>query len=79
MKTDLRQDDGRDPIRELGDIVAQKKELARREAAAVRSARTAGMSWAGIATVLGISRQAAHRKYGKKVGTRDTLRRRPGG
>lgn len=34
------------------------------QTALVRRARTGGLSWAEIAFALGISRQAAHRKYG---------------
>ena len=66
METDLRQDEGRDPIAELREVVARRRMLERQEATAVRKAKNAGMSWAGIALVLGISRQAAHRKYGRK-------------
>jgi DNA-directed RNA polymerase specialized sigma24 family protein len=35
------------------------------EAAVVRRARVAGWSWAEIAAVLGVSKQAVHRKYGR--------------
>jgi DNA-directed RNA polymerase specialized sigma24 family protein len=35
------------------------------EAAVVRRARIAGWSWAEIAVVLGVSKQAVHRKYGR--------------
>jgi len=66
VKTDLGQGEGRSPLEELREIVAQKRELERREAAVVRKAHNGGMSWAAIAFALGISRQAAHRKYGKK-------------
>ncbi|MCW4464700.1 AsnC family protein [Glutamicibacter sp. MNS18] len=66
MTTDLRQDEGKSPIEELMEIVAQRRELERREAAVVRKAHNSGMSWAGIAFALGVSRQAAHRKYGRK-------------
>jgi DNA-directed RNA polymerase specialized sigma24 family protein len=37
----------------------------RLEAVVVRRARVAGWSWAEIAGVLGVSKQAVHRKYGR--------------
>ncbi len=38
----------------------------RTEAAIVRRARNGGMAWAEIATQLGVSRQAVHKKYGRR-------------
>lgn len=50
-------------IRETAErIRAHERELA----AAVRRARLAGHSWQTIAWELGVTRQAAHRKYGKR-------------
>ena len=38
----------------------------RTEAAVVRRARVGGMAWADIAEQLGVSRQAVHKKYGRR-------------
>lgn len=58
---------GENPIDALARIAAAKAELAREEAAAVRRARVAGMSWAAIGLVLGVSKQAIHKKYGRRA------------
>lgn len=44
MKTDLQQDEGKSPLEELMDIVAQRAELERRAAALVRKAHNSGLS-----------------------------------
>ena len=67
MKTALGQDDGGGVVRELGAVAEAKRELSRREEVAVRRARHAGLSWAEIGTLLGVTRQTIHRKY-RKVG-----------
>ena len=56
-------DDG--PLAELAWIAREKRSLAAREAAAVRQARMLGISWEQIGTVLHVSRQAIHKKYGR--------------
>ena len=38
----------------------------RTEAAVVRRARNQGLAWAEIAEQLGVSRQAVHKKYGRR-------------
>ncbi|TQM57230.1 sigma factor-like helix-turn-helix DNA-binding protein [Humibacillus xanthopallidus] len=38
----------------------------RTEAAVVRRARVGGMPWAEIAEQLGVTRQAVHKKYGRR-------------
>jgi hypothetical protein len=53
-----------DPLRALGALAGLRREVERREAVAVRRARTAGASWVAIAAMLGVSKQAVHRKYG---------------
>jgi hypothetical protein len=50
-----------DPLRAL---TALRREVERREAVAVRRARTSGASWVAIAAMLGVSKQAVHRKHG---------------
>lgn len=55
------------PIETLARIAAAKEELAREEAVAVRRARVAGLSWAMIGMVLGVSKQAMHQKYGRRA------------
>lgn len=53
-----------DPLRALAATAQLHKEVSRAEAVAVRRARARGASWAQIATALGVSRQAVHRKHG---------------
>lgn len=53
------------PVTRLAAIARAKSELAREEAAAVRHARNHGLSWAEIGVVLGVSRQALHKRFGK--------------
>jgi DNA invertase Pin-like site-specific DNA recombinase len=55
-----------DPITALRAIKAMRSELDRVEAVAVRRARNANASWQYIAIALGVSRQAVHKKYGRK-------------
>jgi len=38
----------------------------RTEAAVVRRARVRGLAWADIAEQLGVSRQAVHKRYGRR-------------
>lgn len=56
--------DGEDPRAALRSGAEFRRVLERQEAALVRRARVAGLSWAEIAHALGVSRQAVHRKYG---------------
>ena len=63
MRTSLGPDDADDVIGELAAVSQAKREVARREEVAVRRARHAGLSWAQIGTLLGVTRQTMHRKY----------------
>ena len=53
------------PLKALHAVSEMRTELDRHEAALVRRARNAGMGWQMIATALGVSRQAVHKRYGK--------------
>ncbi|MCC2333716.1 helix-turn-helix domain-containing protein [Cellulomonas wangsupingiae] len=53
-----------DPLGALLALSQLRREVERREAVAVRRARAAGVPWAAIATMLGVSKQAVHRRYG---------------
>ncbi|GAB3453114.1 helix-turn-helix domain-containing protein [Actinophytocola sediminis] len=55
----------RDPRVGLRAVAALRRLLERLEAVQVRSARANGWSWQEIATELGVSRQAVHKKHGK--------------
>ncbi|QXE34772.1 MULTISPECIES: helix-turn-helix domain-containing protein [Streptomyces] len=65
--TDLAERAGdRDPRVGLRAVAALRLLLERLEAVQVRSAREQGWSWQEIADVLGVSRQAAHKKHGRQ-------------
>lgn len=55
-----------EPLPELRRLRALHAELARAEAEQVRRARAQGMSWLAIADAMGVSRQAVHKKYGRR-------------
>jgi DNA invertase Pin-like site-specific DNA recombinase len=57
--------DGDDPFSALASVRDLRRELDRTEELAARRARNAGASWQEIATLLGVSRQAVHKKYGR--------------
>ena len=51
-------------------VVALRRTLEALEAAQVENAFVAGWTWAQIAEVLGVSRQAVHKKHAKRVRAR---------
>lgn len=61
------------PLGELRDLAQrrlrlaeQQAELDREQAALVRKARNGGYGWQMIASALGVSKQAVHKKYGRR-------------
>jgi biotin operon repressor len=64
---DVRIEGPRDPREGLEAIVALRRMLEALEAAQVENAIMAGWSWARIAEVLGISKQAVHKKHAKRL------------
>ena len=56
-----------DPREGLEAVVALRRMLEALEAAQVENAIMAGWSWARIAEVLGISKQAVHKKHAKRL------------
>lgn len=55
-----------DPIVALRAVAALRRELDRVEAVSVRRARNSNVSWQLIALALGVSKQAVHKKYGRR-------------
>ena len=55
-----------DPAQGLRAITALRRLLERLEALHIDRARAAGWSWQEIAESLGVSKQAVHRKHGRR-------------
>lgn len=58
---------GEDPIDGLDAAARLRAQAEALEEVQVRRARLAGLTWAEIATVLGVSKQAVHRRYGRRT------------
>lgn len=56
----------RDPATGLRAVAALRKLVDRLEALQVANARDHGWSWEQIGTALGVTRQAVHKKYGRR-------------
>jgi DNA-directed RNA polymerase specialized sigma24 family protein len=56
-----------DPREGLEAVVTLRRTLEALEAAQVENAFMAGWSWAKIAEVLGVSKQAVHKKHAKRI------------
>ena len=63
METLVDSASGDDPRRALAAAAEMRREAERLQDAAVRRARVAGLTWSEIADSLGVTKQAAHRKY----------------
>lgn len=59
--------DTSDPASGLRAIASLRALADRLELAQVEAALRVGMSWQEVADALGVSRQAAHKKYAKKI------------
>jgi DNA-directed RNA polymerase specialized sigma24 family protein len=78
-KTRTRVGGPEDPREGLEAVVALRRTLEALEAAQVENAFVAGWSWAGIAEVLGVSKQAVHKKHARRIRARypgESLRRK---
>lgn len=56
-------------LRTIAELADQRDEVERELTEAVRSARRAQRSWSEIGAMLGVSKQAAQRKYASKAST----------
>ncbi|SDC07745.1 hypothetical protein GA0111570_1196 [Raineyella antarctica] len=55
-----------DPVEQLADVARRRRELESEEYHHVLQARGQGVSWQEIGWALGMSKQAAHKKFRRK-------------
>jgi hypothetical protein len=58
---------GRDPATGLRAVAALRRLVERLELLQVQNAREQGWSWSDIASHIGVSKQAMHKKYARRV------------
>jgi hypothetical protein len=58
---------GTESLRQIAELAQQREQVDVELEASVREARAAQRSWSEIGTMLGVSKQAAQRKYGAKT------------
>jgi hypothetical protein len=78
-KTKIRVGGPEDPREGLEAVVALRRTLEALEAAQVENAFVAGWTWSRIAEVLGVSKQAVHKKHAKQIRDKhpgETLKRK---
>ncbi|HSP02632.1 MAG TPA: helix-turn-helix transcriptional regulator [Acidimicrobiales bacterium] len=68
--------DPSDPEAAFASVVALRRLADRLELATVNVAVRQGWSWTDVAAALGVSRQAAHKKFARRVERPDTRPRR---
>ncbi len=68
--TKIQVQEPRDPREGLEAVVALRRLLEMLEASQVENAYVAGWSWERIAGVLGVSKQAVHKKHAKRLKAR---------
>jgi hypothetical protein len=66
-KTRIRIGGPEDPREGLEAVVALRRTLEALEVAQVENAFVAGWSWTRIAEVLGVSKQAVHKKHARRI------------
>lgn len=74
---DQREPDPTDVLSALRQLHADRARLERAEAALVRRARNEGIVWEQIATCLGVTRQAVHKKHAARTSPTVLARRGP--